>query len=120
MIASDETAAPAYGTDDFEKWMASWVTFSTSLMESGRFLAGAGLQPTATATTVRRTPGSAPEIVDGPYAETKEQLGGFYLITAADLDEALAVASSIPVSAGGVEVRPVSYRPDAPRDSAPA
>ena len=89
MIASDETAAPAYGTDDFAAWMAGWVAFSTSLMESGRFIAGAGLQPTATATTVRRAPGSAPTVVDGPYAETKEQLGGFYLITAADLDEAL-------------------------------
>ena len=113
MIASDESAAPAYGTDDFAAWMSGWVTFSTSLMESGRFIAGAGLQPTATATTVRRTPGSAPTVVDGPYAETKEQLGGFYLITAADLDEALEVAKSIPVPAGAVEVRPVSFRPDA-------
>jgi hypothetical protein len=113
LIATDESAMPEYGSGDFEAWMAGWTEFSRSLMESGRFVAGAGLQPSATATTVRKTVGADWQVIDGPYAETKEQLGGFYVITAADLDEALAVAESLPITGGSVEVRPLAYRPDA-------
>ncbi len=69
--------------------------------------AGAGLQPTAAATTVRTVNGQQ-SIHDGPFAETKEQLGGYYVIEAADLDEALAIAKRVPLrSAGSVEVRPL-------------
>jgi hypothetical protein len=71
---------------------------------------GAALYPTSTATTVRVKGGKAGEVVtsDGPYAETKEVLGGFYLIECADLDEAIAVAATIPGAwNGAVEVRPV-------------
>jgi hypothetical protein len=72
---------------------------------------GAALFPTATATTVRVKGGRGGEVVtsDGPYAEAKEVLGGFYLIEAADLDEAIAVAAKIPAAwdVGGIEVRPV-------------
>lgn len=71
---------------------------------------GAALHPTSTATTVRVTGGRGGEVVtsDGPYAETKEVLGGFYLIECADLDEAIAVAAQIPAAwDGAVEVRPV-------------
>jgi hypothetical protein len=66
-----------------------------------------------TATTIRKSLGAPPSVTDGPYVETKEQLGGFYLIKAADLDEALALAETIPVPAGAIEVRPVAFRPDA-------
>jgi hypothetical protein len=71
---------------------------------------GAALFPTATATTVRVTGGRGGEVVtsDGPYAETKEVLGGFYLVEAADLDEAIGIAAKIPAAwDGAVEVRPV-------------
>jgi hypothetical protein len=69
--------------------------------------AGAGLQPTATATTVRTANGRQ-TIHDGPFAETREQLGGFYVIEAADLDEAIAIARRVPVrSDGAIEVRPL-------------
>src|SRR5664280_709651 len=67
-------------------------------------LGGNALQPTATATTVRA---KGDTVTDGPFAETKEALGGYYLIEAADLDEALAVAKQVPAPFGGVEVRPV-------------
>ena len=64
---------------------------------------GAALQPTATATTIRERR----LVTDGPFAETKEALGGYYLIEAADLDAALAIAKDVPAPFGGVEVRPV-------------
>jgi hypothetical protein len=70
---------------------------------NGKSIAGGNaLQPTATATSIR---GGA--VTDGPFAETKEALGGFYLIEAADLDEAIAIAKQVPARFGGVEVRPV-------------
>ncbi|HYE41754.1 MAG TPA: YciI family protein [Caulobacteraceae bacterium] len=74
-----------------------------------RIRGGAELKPVATATTVRQSaPGAARTVHDGPFAETREQLGGFYLIEAADLDEALAWARKLPMAgAGCIEVRPV-------------
>ena len=68
---------------------------------------GNALQPTATATSVRRDPSGGFIVTDGAFAETKEALGGYYLIEAADLDEALAVAKQVPAPTGGVEVRPI-------------
>ncbi|MBA3836195.1 MAG: YciI family protein [Sphingomonas sp.] len=74
-------------------------------------LNGAGLQPASTATSIR-TAGGAQTVHDGPFAETREQLGGFYMIEAADLDAAIAIARQIPLSADGtVEVRPVMSPP---------
>ncbi len=80
-----------------------------------RLKGGAGLKNTATATTVRTQAGTK-AIHDGPFAETKEQLGGFYLVEVADLDEAIALAKQVPLTAdGAIEVRPVlgSDDPDA-------
>jgi hypothetical protein len=68
---------------------------------------GNALQPTATATSVRRDPSGRFTVTDGPFAETKEALGGYYLVEAADLDEALALAKQVPAPFGGVEVRPI-------------
>jgi len=77
----------------------------------GTMLHGAGPQPVTTATTVRTT-GGAQTIHDGPFAETREQLGGFYLIEADDLDAAIAIAKKVPLAAdGSVEVRPVLAPP---------
>ncbi len=74
-------------------------------------LHGAGLQPAATATTVR-TDGGKQTLHDGPFAETREQLGGFYMIEAADLDAAIAIARKVPLAAdGAIEVRPVMAPP---------
>jgi len=78
-----------------------------SITGSGHFRAGDALQPIATATTVRVRNGKTLS-TDGPFAETKEQLGGYYLIEAKDLDEAIAIAARIPSSRlGSIEVRPV-------------
>ena len=85
---------------------------------NGRYLRGGKpLMPAATATTVRSSADGGFVITDGPFAETKEALGGYYLIEAADLDEALAIAKQVPAPFGAVEVRPVrELGPAQPRD----
>jgi len=114
LIHSDENyATPAPGTEGFEQMMAGWMAYNQQLIDGGHWISAANLQPTTTATTIRKSFGAAQTVTDGPYIETKEQLGGFYLIKAADLDEALALAALIPLPAGALEVRPVAFRPDA-------
>lgn len=81
--------------------------FTQSIVQSGHFKAGDGLQPVSTATTVRVRKGKT-LTTDGPFAETREQLAGYYLIEAKDLDDALAIAARIPEAKRGcIEVRPV-------------
>jgi hypothetical protein len=86
--------------------MDRWSALGKEMVEAGAHLAGEGLQESHTATTVRLRPDDEPIVTDGPSAETKEQLGGFYLLECANLDEALEWARRIPMH-GAVEVRPV-------------
>jgi len=87
--------------------MAEYREFTDSILKSGNMKAGDALQPTSTATCVRIRNGKT-LTTDGPFAETKEQLGGYYLIEAKDLDEATKIASRVPsAKSGTVEVRPV-------------
>ena len=87
--------------------IGEYIQLSKELGDSGKLLGGEALQPTSTATTVRVRDGKT-MTTDGPFAETKEQLGGFYLIDADDLDHATAVAARIPGARHGcVEVRPI-------------
>ena len=104
--------------DDEKKWaempkaeadaiMGEYFAFTQGIKESGHMLAGEALQPVETATTVRVRNGRV-STTDGPFAETKEQLGGFYLIEARDLNDAIQVAAKIPSARiGSIEVRPV-------------
>lgn len=105
-----ETAEEFAERDNDAKRGAYWGAYSAygeSLGKGGVAAGGAGLLPPATATTLRLRGGSR-QVVDGPYAETKEQLGGFFLIEAPDLDAALEWAAKCPSAArGAVEVRPV-------------
>jgi len=83
---------------------------------AGQYVAAAPLEPTATATSVRVRQGKR-VVTDGPFAETKEQLGGYFLVDASDLDEAIAIAARIPmVRRGTIEVRPVIHIADLPAD----
>lgn len=92
-------------TDEAE--MKEWFDYTERMQESGCYVAGEALHPTTSATTVR-APGGKVVTTDGPFAETKEALGGFYLIDCRDLDEALKWASQMPhIERGSVEVRPV-------------
>ena len=87
--------------------MAEWGRFEEFLAQRGNKIGGAALQPTAAATTVSVRHGET-IVTDGPFADTKEQLGGFYVLECADLDEAVAVAARIPwAPTGHIEVRPV-------------
>jgi hypothetical protein len=89
------------------KMFAEYRAFTESIVKSGNFKAGAPLQPTGSATTVRARGGKV-ATTDGPFAETREQLGGYYLIEAKDLDEACAIAARVPSARiGSIEVRPV-------------
>jgi hypothetical protein len=89
--------------------------FARELAERGKYVAAAPLHPTTTATSVRMRDGRR-MITDGPFAETREQLGGFFLVDAQNLDEALDIASKIPAGKWGtVEVRPVIALPDLPK-----
>jgi hypothetical protein len=87
--------------------MPGYMTFTQDIVKSGAFKAGDRLQPTTTATTVRVRDGKT-MITDGPFAETREQLGGYYLVEAENLDAANAIAARIPgATHGSIEVRPI-------------
>jgi hypothetical protein len=86
---------------------AEYRRFSEEIVASGNYIAGSELQPTTTATSVRIRDGKR-LVTDGPFAETREQLGGYYLVEAKDLDEAIALASRLPTArTGTIEVRPL-------------
>jgi len=110
-IGQTDAREPMSPTDPgFGEYMAGWMAYNQKLVDGGHWISGAQLAHASTATTINRVNG-ADTLVDGPFAETKEQLGGYYLIEATDLDEALALASAMPFTDAVIEVRPVSYRP---------
>lgn len=107
MIAASEAAAQASSPADAEQMHAAYGAYTEAMMKSGVMVGGERLRPTSTATTVR-VRGGKTEVLDGPYADTKEQLGGYYMIDVPDLDAALAWAARCPgASHGAIEVRPV-------------
>jgi hypothetical protein len=108
LIYADERADSAMTPDEQSANMAAWFAYTDELGKSGKMLGGEALQPTLTATTVRQGNGGN-LITDGPFAETKEQLGGYFVINADNLDEAIAWAGKMPnVRRGGsVEIRPI-------------
>ena len=107
LIYDSEAQLEAMPKDAAEAFMGEYFAFSDEIRGSGHFVAGEALQPVATATTIRVRNGKL-SATDGPFAETREQLGGFYLIEARDLNEAIAVASRIPSARiGSIEIRPI-------------
>jgi hypothetical protein len=108
VIAGEEGGMDDATPEDMKAVMAAWDKFTQETVDSGAFIAGEGLQPSSTATTVQiSADGGEPTVTDGPFAESKEQVGGFYLLECKDLDEALDWAKKIPARGGFVEVRPV-------------
>jgi len=107
LIYSSPASNPAYGSAEFGKMMEDYNAYTAMLKEKGAFVAGDGLKPTTTATSIRMRAGKV-ETMDGPFAETKEHLGGYYLISVPELDTAMKYAAMIPTAAWGtIELRPV-------------
>jgi hypothetical protein len=107
LIYEDEKVWEKMPKADAEKVFGEYFAFTDGIKKSGHLLGGEPLQPTNTATTVRVRNGKI-STTDGPFAETKEQLGGYYLLEAKDLNDAIQVAAKIPGARfGSVEVRPI-------------
>ena len=107
IIYDEEKKLNAMSKADADTFMSEYFTFTEAIKQSGHHLAGEALQPVQTATTARVRAGKV-STTDGPFAETKEQLGGFYMINAKDLNDAIQVAARIPSArTGSIEVRPI-------------
>ena len=107
LIYNNEAGMLAAPKEAVGQMSAAYTAYTEAMGKAGVVLGGARLRPTSEATTVRVKNGKS-EVLDGPYADTKEQLGGYYLIEAKDLNDAIQVASRIPsVKTGSIEVRPI-------------
>jgi hypothetical protein len=107
LIYENEGQWASLSEADQGKVYQEYTAYTGSIRGSGNYIAGQALQPVSTATTVRLKNGKT-LTTDGPFAETREQLGGFYLVEAKDLDEAIALAARIPTArTGSIEVRPI-------------
>ena len=111
LIYEDEKLWHTMPKPEVDKMYGEYFEFGDSIRKSGHYIGGNPLQPTSTATTVRVRNGKV-STTDGPFAETKEQLGGYYLVEAKDLNDAIQVASRIPgARLGSIEVRPIMEVP---------
>lgn len=107
LIYGSESEEVAMPTGEVESILAAYGAFTKSIIDSGAMVGSNRLRPTSDATTVRVRDGKA-LTTDGPFAETREALGGYYLVEAKDLDEATAIAARIPsAKTGSIEVRPI-------------
>ena len=107
LIYDEGKKMDALSRSEADAFMAEYFAFTEGIKQSGHYVGGEALQPVQTATSVRVRAGKV-STTDGPFAETKEQLGGFYLINADNLDDAIKVAAKIPSARfGTIEVRPV-------------
>jgi hypothetical protein len=107
LIYDEEKKWAAMSKGETDAIMGEYFAFTEDVKKSGQYIGGEALQPVSTATSVR-VRGGKMSTTDGPFAETKEQLGGYYLVNAKDLNDALQIASKIPgAKTGTVEVRPI-------------
>ena len=111
LIYSEENKHPQPGTKEFDALMKDYFAYTAEIKGKGLLEGGEALQPVSSATTVRVRNGKT-STLDGPFAETKEQLGGYYLLDCKDLDEAIEYAAKIPTARdGSIEIRPIqSYQ----------
>ncbi len=107
LIYSTEADRQKFSEQEVQENMGAWFTYTNDLQQSGKMLAGDALMPVSTAHTVRIQNGET-TVTDGPFAETKEQFGGFYILEADSWEEAAESAKKMPIAEGGsVEVRPL-------------
>jgi hypothetical protein len=108
LLFNDEGAFQQATEAERNEVTSAYMAFTDEVRQAGAFQSGDALQPSATATIVQAEPGGRPITTDGPFAESKEQLGGYYMLECADLDDAIEWAAKIPAARHGkVEVRPV-------------
>jgi hypothetical protein len=119
LIYGDEGALMGRTPEEQAASAQAWVDYTLWLKEQGTHVAGDALHPTSAATTLRFDAEGKSLTMDGPFAETKEQLGGYYLLECNDLDEAIAAASRMPLRDGSVEIRPVMQFDDEGRPRMP-
>jgi hypothetical protein len=113
LIYDDEKVWPKFSETEQQQYMGEYVRFTQEIQSGGQFVASSRLHPTSAATSVRVRSGKR-LVTDGPFAETREQLLGYYVIEAKDLDEAIAIAARIPSARspiGVIEVRPLMEIP---------
>jgi hypothetical protein len=112
LLNVDETRWTKMSHEEAERETGAYMAYRKALQEAGAFVGGNRLQPSSSATTVRVTSDGKSSVLDGPFAETKEQLGGYFLIDVANLDEAIAWAARCPAASHGtVEVRAIAPVP---------
>ena len=107
LIYDEEKKMSGMSKKEGEAFMGEYFAFTDGIKKSGHYIGGEALKPVNSATTIRMRNGKL-STTDGPFAETKEQLGGFYFLEAKDLDEAIALAARVPDARNGsIEVRPI-------------
>jgi hypothetical protein len=113
LIYEDPSVSPAPDSPQARQEHAEYGTFTEGVVSAGMFVSGAPLQPTETATTVRVNGAGDTVLSDGPFADTKEWLAGYYMLECPDLDTATAQAAKIPAARhGSIEVRPIMVLPE--------
>lgn len=113
-LYTDEKRWAAMTPDEARREMGAYISYTEALREAGVYKSGNPLEPTTAAATVRVGADGKTSVLDGPYADTKEQLGGYYIVDTADLDAAIAWAARCPCAGhGSVEVRPIAAVPAA-------
>ena len=111
LIYAEDGAGPQPGTPEFQDYMEGYFAANRAYKEAGVMMGGNALEHTSTATSVRIRDGKT-ETMDGPFAETKERLGGYYLLDCKDLDQAIEMAKLIPTAHHGtIELRPIMHIP---------
>jgi hypothetical protein len=112
MAYVQEAGWPTMTKEQQEQGLAAYRGFSDALKKAGAYISSNRLSPSGNATTLRQGDGGKMQVLDGPFADSKEQLGGYYLIEAKNLDEAIAWGSRCPATGhGAVEVRPIMEMP---------
>ena len=111
LIYESEASSAGMSEEEQGKIFEEYMSYTKGIKKGGQYIGGEALEPVSTATTVRVKNGKT-VTTDGPFAETKEQLGGYYLVEAKNLDEAIKLAAGIPASrSGSIEVRPIMPTP---------
>jgi hypothetical protein len=111
LVGESEMAGPVPGSPEFMQMLSDYQTATEAMAKAGVLVIGGALQPSTAATTIR-VRGGEPLVTDGPFAELKEEIGGYYVLDCADLDEALRWAAMIPAARyGAIEIRPLMAMP---------